>query len=85
MEVNVQKTKLMVFEKSRLQTTVQTHYQGQRLKQEREYKYLGTFFTSNMNFKTALEKTLEKARKGASAFWKYTSRFSNMKISGHIR
>ena len=50
-----------------------------------EYKYLGTIFSHNVKFTDALDMTLEKARKGASAFWRYMTRFKSMKTSEILR
>jgi hypothetical protein len=77
MQVNIAKTKWMIFEMKACQSTgnLSISFAHQLLERVHRYKYLGIFFSSKMNFSDHVNFMLIKAEKAAHLFWKYVERF----------
>ena len=83
MEVNVGKTKIMIFERrSSLQSQNLKFYFGEfELEKVEQYKYLGSIFSKSLNFQENLETVVQKANKAAFLFWQYIDKFQFIKVS----
>ena len=83
MSVNVKKTQVVIFEdcKRKKSHPMEFYFDNKKLEVVDVYKYLGTLFFRNLNFRTNLEVIVQKANKASFLFWRYVGRFRNMKIS----
>ena len=80
MNVNIPKTKIMIFERKTSQQTssISISFSGQHIDRVPSFKYLGIFFSSNLNFADHVNYMLIKAEKAAYLFWKYVDRFHSL-------
>ena len=63
LEVNIDKTKIMVFSTSRTVENVHLLYNEKEIETVTEFNYLGVTFTKNGKFKLEKQKNIEKATK----------------------
>ena len=87
MDVNVKKTKIMVFEKrcSLQSQNLKFYFGDSELEKVDQYKYLGTIFSRTMNFQENLDNIIGKANKAAFLFWQYIDKFQFIKVSQVLR
>ena len=70
MEVNTQKTKVMVYRNGgKLRKEDKWKYKGEELEVVKEYKYLGYWFNSRERNESHIKRLQEKARKAVNATW----------------
>lgn len=85
LHVNIDKTKVMIFNKSgRILKTNKFIYGGKPLEYTNEYKYLGIIFKPSGSFTFAVEQLCRKARKAIFSIRK-TLYSENMNIAPHLK
>ena len=82
LNINKQKTKLMVFSKSRNVPTCNIYLDNKRFKQVQEFEYLGSIITSDVKCDKDIKCRIAIAKK---KFMEKTSIFTNSKISIETR
>ena len=78
LEVNTEKTKVVVFNKSGKITQTNLKINNRKVEDVKQYKYLGIFFSNNGKFNYAKEDLLQR---GLKAMFKLTSMFKSAKPS----
>ena len=82
LEVNLKKTKIVIFEKKPSESSTQATFtfNDKTIEKIQSYRYLGIIFSANMTFNEHVEYAITKAKKGQYLFWKYVSRFHSLKV-----
>jgi hypothetical protein len=71
LKVNLGKTKIMVFKRSRRKKTeFKFHYRGEEIETVKEYIYLGVHFSSNYRFEKAAKSFKKKGIASLASVWK---------------
>ena len=70
MSINVKKTQVVIFEdcKRKKSHPMEFYFDNKKLEVVDVYKYLGTLFFRNLNFRTNLEVIVQKANKASFLF-----------------
>lgn len=70
LEVNVEKTKIIVFSKRKVKQNMNFHISGKSIEIVNSYTYLGTIFNYNGNFCSARKKIVDQAQKALFAMYR---------------